>query len=155
MRKSKNNVPAFIHQRFENDRLFKSNHDHAGGSTCANCDISWEVERNQRDTTEPEIHYGVIASGNTLIKDSGTRDKIADAVGEQCVCCEMEAAGLMNHFPCLVIRGICDYADSHKNDRWQRYAAATASAYAKELLSFVPHKHLEATQRAIEALNSS
>lgn len=46
----------------------------------------------------------------------------------------MGAAGLMNSFPCLVIRGICNYSDSHKNDDWQDYAAATAAAYAKELL---------------------
>ncbi|RYP21593.1 hypothetical protein DL767_009233 [Monosporascus sp. MG133] len=46
----------------------------------------------------------------------------------------MEAAGLMNDFPCLVMRGICDYGDSHKNDGWQRYAAAAAAAYAKEFL---------------------
>ncbi len=43
---------------------------------------------------------------------------------------EMEAAGLMNEFPCLVIRGICDYADSHKNDDWQEYASTVAAAYA-------------------------
>jgi hypothetical protein len=49
----------------------------------------------------------------------------------------MEAAGVMDRFPCLVIRGICDYADSHKNKTWQPYAAATASAYAKELLSII------------------
>ena len=54
------------------------------------------------------------------------------------LCVEMEAAGLMDDFPCLVIRGICDYADSHKNKRWQPYAAATAAAYAKELLSTIP-----------------
>jgi nucleoside phosphorylase len=50
----------------------------------------------------------------------------------------MEAAGLMNNFPCLVIRGICDYADSHKNKRWQPYAAGIAAAYAKELLGVIP-----------------
>ena len=44
----------------------------------------------------------------------------------------------MDSFPCLVIRGICDYADSHKNRTWQPYAAATAAAYAKELLSIIP-----------------
>jgi nucleoside phosphorylase len=49
----------------------------------------------------------------------------------------MEAAGLMNDFPCIVIRGICDYADSHKNDSWQEYAALVAAAYAKELLSVI------------------
>jgi nucleoside phosphorylase len=47
----------------------------------------------------------------------------------------MEGAGIVNSFPCLVIRGICDYADSHKNKIWQKYAAAVAAAYAKLLLS--------------------
>jgi nucleoside phosphorylase len=51
------------------------------------------------------------------------------------MCFEMEAAGLMNHFPCLVVRGICDYSDSHKNKQWQGYAAMTAAAYAKDLLT--------------------
>jgi nucleoside phosphorylase len=50
----------------------------------------------------------------------------------------MEAAGLMDNFPCLVIRGICDYADSHKNKRWQAYAALAAAACAKELLLVIP-----------------
>ena len=42
---------------------------------------------------------------------------------------------MMDDFPCLVIRGISDYADSHKNDHWQGYAAITAAAYAKELVN--------------------
>jgi nucleoside phosphorylase len=67
----------------------------------------------------------------------------------------MEAAGLMNSFPCLVIRGICDYADSHKNDRWQRYAAATAAAYAKEFLGVVPAEDLKRTKNAVDALEKS
>ena len=54
------------------------------------------------------------------------------------MCFEMEAAGLMNDFSCLVIRGICDYADSHKNKKWQPYAAAMAAACAKEILSVIP-----------------
>lgn len=41
----------------------------------------------------------------------------------------------MHTLPCLVIKGIADYADSHRNDRWQSYAALTAAAYAKDLLS--------------------
>ena len=50
----------------------------------------------------------------------------------------MEAAGLMMDFPCIIIRGICDYSDSHKNKQWQGYAALTAASYAKELLKYVP-----------------
>lgn len=155
MRKTRNNAPAFIHQGFENDRLFSSTYDHTEGSTCDKCDLAKEIERDQRDTIDPEIHYGIIASGNTLIKDASTRNMIAETAGKECICFEMEAAGLMDHFPCLVIRGICDYADSHKNDRWQRYASATAAAYAKELLSFVPTRMLQDTPRAMDILRSS
>jgi nucleoside phosphorylase len=64
----------------------------------------------------------------------------------------MEAAGLMDDFPCLVIRGICDYADSHKNKRWQPYAAATSAAYAKELLSTIPAKDMAAAATAAQSL---
>ncbi len=58
----------------------------------------------------------------------------------------------MNNFPCLVIRGICDYADSHKNDQWQRYAAATAAAYARELLEYVPSEDLQKMRKAADIL---
>lgn len=154
MKKPRKKEPGYIHQRFENDRLFSPAYEHIDGHTCNNCHLSEEILRDKRDTTNPEIHYGIIASGNTLVKDASTRDKIAESAGSECLCVEMEAAGLMDHFPCLVIMGICDYADSHKNDRWQRYAAATAAAYARELLEYVPAKMLENTTRAIDVLKS-
>jgi len=124
------------------------------GCSSKNCNTADEVQRDPRDTTRPDIHYGIIASGNTLVTDAAARDLIFADVGEDCICFETEAAGLMNHFPCLVIRGICDYADSHKNDRWQHYASATAAAYAKELLAYVPAAEVQETKRALEALQS-
>ena len=145
--------PGYIHQGTDNDRLFQPSCDHVPGPDCRGCDTADEVKRDARDTTDPEIHYGTIASGNLLVKDAATRDRVVADVGEDCICFEMEAAGLMNHFPCLVIRGICDYADSHKNDRWQRYASATAAAYAKELLAYVPVAEVQETKRALEVLN--
>jgi hypothetical protein len=57
----------------------------------------------------------------------------------------------MNSLPCLVIRGVCDYADSHKNKQWQAYAAGTAAAYAKELLSVIPAEKIAETRTAEEA----
>jgi len=78
--------------------------------------------------TDPEIHYGTIVSGNTLIKDAAARDRISAGISEDYICFEIEAASLMNRFPRLMIRRICDYADSHKNDRWKRYASRTAAA---------------------------
>lgn len=155
MTKSAKTNPGFVHQGFKNDRLFKVSYDNAGGRDCRGCDPNEEIQRDERDATDPEIHYGLIASGNTLVKDVVTRNRIVDHVGGSCLCIEMEASGLMNHFPCLVIRGICDYADSHKNDQWQCYASATAAAFGKELLSYVPMKGLQETRRAAELLQSS
>ncbi|KIV82741.1 hypothetical protein PV11_04825 [Exophiala sideris] len=102
---------------------------------CNICKHGRIARRCRKNHQQPEIHYGVIASGNMVIKDAGLRNNLSKEYGALCV--EMEAAGLMNNFPCLVIRGICDYADSHKNDVWHRYAAATAAAFAKELLLYV------------------
>ncbi|KGO60646.1 NACHT nucleoside triphosphatase [Penicillium expansum] len=146
--------PGFIHQGFDNDRLFKALCNHIPGPDCRGCDKADEVQRDTRDTTNPDIHYGTIASGNTLVKDAAARDRIVADIGEDCICFEMEAAGLMNHFPCLVIRGICDYADAHKNDQWQRYASATAAAYTKELLSYVPVTEVKETKSALEVIQS-
>ncbi|KAF2182959.1 purine and uridine phosphorylase [Zopfia rhizophila CBS 207.26] len=83
------------------------------------------------------VHYGLIASGNQVIKDAGFRDRLNESLGGNVLCVEMEAAGLMDNFPCIVIRGICDYADSQKNKDWQEHAAAVAAACAKELLEYV------------------
>ena len=92
---------------------------------------------------------GTIASGNQVMRDGKTREQWRQR--SDVLCFEMEAAGLMNSFPCLVIRGICDYADSHKNKRWQEYAAATAAAYAKELLHVIRGDQLACTRTAAEA----
>ncbi|KAH9242525.1 hypothetical protein K456DRAFT_1743713 [Colletotrichum gloeosporioides 23] len=83
----------------------------------------------------PLIHYGAIASGNQVIKCGQRRDELAKE--RNVICFEMEAAGLSDTFPCVVVRGICDYSDSQKNKEWQRYAAATAAAYTKELILIV------------------
>jgi len=150
MAKSKPGKPGYAYQGKENDRLFKAIYPHIDGFECSNCDTEGELARDNRDSNEPEVHYGIIASGNTLVKDAAIRDSIVKETGEECICVEMEAAGLMNSFPCLVIRGICDYADSHKNDRWQRYAAATAAAYAKDFLGVVPGEDLQKMRKAAE-----
>jgi nucleoside phosphorylase len=63
------------------------------------------------------IYYDTIASGNQVIRDGAIRDRISLRL-EDILYFEIKAAGLINSFPCLVIRGICDYADSYKNKRW-------------------------------------
>ncbi|KAM3430849.1 hypothetical protein NHJ13734_007557 [Beauveria thailandica] len=128
----------FKHQGAAHDRLFKSSYVHRTQSLdCSNCDASQEISRPERRSTFPTVHYGVILSGNQVMKNALERDAIAESISPHCICFEMEAAGIVLQLPCLVIRGMCDYADSHKNDVWQYYAAATAAAYAKTLICHV------------------
>ncbi|KAH6714552.1 nucleoside phosphorylase [Leptodontidium sp. MPI-SDFR-AT-0119] len=140
------------------DVLFKADYSHVNESTtnnevppdmddgdeeeesCRFCDRTNVLKRRPRDM---RIYYGLIASGNQVIKDATLRDKLNKDLGGNVLCVEMEAAGLMNNFPCIVIRGICDYADSHKNKDWQEHAAAVAAAFAKELLGHVQLSDVE------------
>jgi nucleoside phosphorylase len=127
----------YTHPGAEHDRLFATAYEHQGGKTCASCDSSQVVRRPPRSSLIPFIHYGTIGSANRVVKNAAQREKLKSG-DLDIMCVEMEAAGLMDSFPCLVIRGICDYADSHKNQKWQPYAAATAAAYMKEILSIIP-----------------
>lgn len=131
------NLPSFSREQAGLDVLFKAVYEHTGGADCSRCSTEDVVQRAARGSQEPEMHYGTIASGNQVMKDGVTRDRLCAELGGV-LCFEMEAAGLMNNFPCLVIRGICDYSDSHKNKTWQPYASATAAACAKEILHIVP-----------------
>ncbi|CAI0645802.1 unnamed protein product [Colletotrichum noveboracense] len=132
---------SYVHPGALNDRLFEASATHVpqthGQVACTLCDTTKEVVRNPRPSSNPVVHYGTIASGNSVVQDGISRDIILRNLDANCICFEMEAAGLMNTFSCLVIRGICDYADNHKNDRWQKYAAITAAAFAKELLQTI------------------
>lgn len=130
-------IGRFRRNRAGPDILFEATYSHERGQTCAGCNDGKQVIRQPRESGEEVVvHYGAIASGNQVIRDAVIRDKLSGELGEV-LCFEMEAAGLMNNFPCLVIRGICDYADSHKNKRWQPYAAGSAAAYAKDLLTML------------------
>ena len=84
------------------------------------------------EVPKPIIYYGLIASGDTVIKSGEDRDTIA-ARGNIIVF-EMEGARVWDNLLCLVIKGVCDYADSHKNKEWQGYAAATAASCMKVFL---------------------
>jgi nucleoside phosphorylase len=108
------------------------------------------VNRAKRDTSDPAVHYGLIASANNVMRDSKTRDALREKHGM--LCFEMEAAGLMSNFPCLIIRGISDYSDTHKADDWQDYAAATASAFAKEFLETIPAFYIQQTPAAANSM---
>jgi len=142
-------IPAFTRDNAGPDILYEASYNHAGGQTCRACSKERVVERQPRGNQEIMVHYGTIASANQVMRDGATRDMVSSEFGGV-LCFEMEAAGLMNSFPCLVIRGICDYADSHKNKKWQVYAAGTAAACAKELLSMIPPAEVTNSRTADE-----
>ncbi|KAL7931867.1 purine and uridine phosphorylase [Trichoderma chlorosporum] len=123
----KSRKPDFITADMLKDVLYKSSYSHleGEGENCDQCDESMILKREAKEAMT--IHY-----------DAQLRDKLGKEFGGNLLCLEMEAAGLMNEFPCIVIRGICDYADSHKNKAWQEYAAVMAAAYAKTLLTMLP-----------------
>ena len=144
----------------DSDRLYQSEvlhplHNEASCARSCGNDPSKLIIRPERteDEDNPAIHYGLIASANQVMKDALIRDKLA--AEKDVLCFEMEAAGLMNHFPCLVIRGICDYADSHKNKEWQGYAAMAAAAYTKDLLCRIVPQQVEAEKKIGDILSSS
>lgn len=122
-----------------------------GQDSCRGCDRRRALKRPPHEMT---VHYGLIASGNQVIKDAALRDQINARLGGGVLCFEMEAAGLMNGFPCAVIRGISDYCDSHKNDVWQEHAAAVAAAFAKELLSVIPPAQVVGARTAGKVMQS-
>ncbi|KAF3067879.1 hypothetical protein CFAM422_008541 [Trichoderma lentiforme] len=143
-----------------NDKLFKSSHIHkhrgkqppckvcdnqtdafceqAAKESCnkIGCDETQLEERTDLEmrgsTGDPEIFVGRIASGNSVMKSGEHRDKIAKE--QKVIALEMEGAGVWDEIPCIIVKGVCDYADSHKNDLWQRYAAATAASVMKAVL---------------------
>jgi hypothetical protein len=121
-------------------------------STCEEleCDLGERVLRNRlgevkkdnekdridsnNKTPFPIIHFGKFASGNEVIKSGKDRDQLTASKGV--IGFEMESVGVWDIFPSVVIKGVSDYADSHKNDDWQDYAAVSAAACTKAFLKY-------------------
>lgn len=143
IRISRRELQHFANPGPTNDRLYKPGYKHLQpGESCEDCGC----DPNQRIQTPGGeidgsdsfvvVHRGTIASGDSVVKDAVLRDKLAEQY--QVLCFEMEAAGVLSSFPCMVIRGISDYCDSHKNDQWHGFAAAAAAAYGRQLLFHMP-----------------
>jgi nucleoside phosphorylase len=144
----------FSYRNPEDDQLFQAEYDHIGcDKNCRSCDEERLIRRKPRTTNVPVIHYGLIGSANQVMRHGLTREKLRQERG--IICFEMEAAGLMDNFPCLVIRGICNYSDTHTHKNWQPYAAATAAAYAKELLGVIAPVLVDKTPTAADAIKVS
>ncbi|KAL4786131.1 nucleoside phosphorylase domain-containing protein [Aspergillus varians] len=99
------------------------------------CNIGQQSRcREVSETIPTSIHIGPVASADTVMKSGHHRDEIAKT--EKVIGFEMEGAGVWDHVPCIIIKGVCDYADSHKSKLWQTYAAATGASVAKAFLEY-------------------
>jgi nucleoside phosphorylase len=130
------------------DHLYQADYIHPDSNASCDkcgCDSTQRVRRDNDDDDGDDdedddphvvVHRGTIASGEQVIKNGVLRDQLAEQHGV--LCFEMEAAGALADFPCIIIRGISDYSDSHKNNQWHGYAAAAAAAYARQLFFHMP-----------------
>lgn len=87
-----------------------------------------------KERPKPIVHVGKVASADTVKKSGEHRDTLT--IKEDVVAFEMEGAGDWDSLPCVIIKGICDYADCHKNKRWQRHAVMTAASCTKAFLEY-------------------
>ncbi|THV66825.1 purine and uridine phosphorylase [Aureobasidium pullulans] len=132
------------------DRLFEATHRHMHRGEFFSRDCLCSMARSHSDPVllenparrkrldaeapTPLVHIGTIGSASTVMKSAEHRDLIAQR--DNIIAFEMEGAGVWDNLPCIIIKGVCDYADSHKNKHWQDYAAATAASAAKAFLDY-------------------
>ncbi|KAL6719007.1 hypothetical protein ACLMJK_003242 [Lecanora helva] len=133
-------LEKFRHPGVDKDALFKANYHHTTSSSsqqmCSECDRESLVKRPRRKTINPQFHQSTILSGSAIMQNGQKRDELSRKY-YNAICIEMEAAGVIDDTHCLVIRGISDYADSHKPSMWRQYAAATAASFAREILCII------------------
>ncbi|KAK3369403.1 nucleoside phosphorylase domain-containing protein [Lasiosphaeria ovina] len=93
--------------------------------------LQLEREGRGKEAQVPSIFVGCVGSADTVLKSGEDRDRIAKR--HDIVAFEMESAGVWEELPCIMVKGVCDYADSHKNKSWQDFAAATAASRMWEI----------------------
>ncbi|EEU33656.1 uncharacterized protein NECHADRAFT_56307, partial [Fusarium vanettenii 77-13-4] len=66
------------------------------------------------------------------IKSAMDRDRLSTEAGV--IAFEMEGAGVWDELPSIIVKGVCDYADSRKHKAWQNFADATSAWTYKAIL---------------------
>ncbi|CAI7622461.1 unnamed protein product [Penicillium glandicola] len=143
--------PGIAYDILFEGKFLHTNNDESCEKT--GCDGSLVLRNRLQQAGEfprPAIYCGRMASSDTVMRSAQTRDLLAEKYGV--IAFEMESAGVWDSIPCFVIKGVCDYADSHKNKRWQHYAAATAAACAKAIVQSWPPLSGPSSQSAAPGL---
>ncbi|KAJ5459491.1 hypothetical protein N7530_011435 [Penicillium desertorum] len=136
------------------DRLYQPDYIHAKSCDCLDAHSNYpdtQVQREERKLYEKiKVHYGPIGSADIVLRDANERDRLSEKFN--LLGFEMESAGIcLDKLPILPVRGICDYADSHKSKQWQGYAAAVAAVYARCLLQSVSSGELFEANNPVNA----
>lgn len=115
-------------------------HSHTLSCDDLGCEDEHLVQRQRLNdqARNLSIFIGRFGSGDTTLKSGIYRDQIAQLHG--LLAFEMEGAGIWNELPCIIVKGISNYADGHWNadPNWQHFAAATAAATARALIERYP-----------------
>jgi nucleoside phosphorylase len=134
--------PAFAAPPPCEDLLFHSLEPHSGKEgDCTSCSEDYRNPRRRTDRLERgcyniKVYRGLVVTGDSVIRNPSLRAAIkSHSWGRTALCADMESAVLMDKFHPLIIRGISDYADSHYGWKWVSYAAATAAAVAKDMIT--------------------
>ena len=94
------------------------------------------------EDNEFHVHVGPMACGSNVVANAEIVDKKVKSLFPHTVGLDMESYSLMYAAvnsteprpKALVVKSICDFADSSKSDQYQRFAAYTSSGYVKYLL---------------------
>ncbi|KAL3481406.1 nucleoside phosphorylase domain-containing protein [Aspergillus californicus] len=138
--------PLWKYPGIDRDQLYSSSCQHNSSSEGCTGERIVRQRLNTGLNPQPCLHFGAIASGDTVMKSAEYRDSLsrhANVIGF-----EMESAGTCEALSSLVIKGVCDYADSHKNKDWQGYAAASAACCAKVFLESLAEIQYQQWNRA-------
>jgi nucleoside phosphorylase len=144
----------------EDDVLFRPDYNHrkrgcqcnkTGGSDQSPSTAEPFIARHRKADILPYIHFGRLASGDTVMMTAKTRDAIAKR--EQVIGFEMEGAGIWDTIPCILVKGVSDYADSHKSKDWQLFAAASAAACMRALLDERPISICQPSREAEQGMS--
>jgi nucleoside phosphorylase len=94
-----------------------------------------------RTLGRPKLHAGPIGSANTVLKSARIRNRLREEYRVKAI--EMEGSGIADAAwehgkGYMIVRGISDFANDDKNDKWRMYAAVVAAAFARELIETMP-----------------
>jgi nucleoside phosphorylase len=91
-------------------------------------------------SSNTRTHVGVVLSGSKVIADMATVEGLSH-IWSRALAVEMESAGtaaslwqLLYAPEFIMVKGVCDFADSTKKDDWQPYAADIAASFTVFLL---------------------